>query len=79
MSNKATSAKSIKFYCLVPKIAQGQLHGTEIKATFHQPAPNEELTYSIDTGASGHLMVTIGSTTYVYKLSDIIGRIEIAG
>lgn len=78
MSNKATSAKSIKFYCLVPKVAQGQLQGTEIKATFHQPAPNEELTYSIDTGCMGTLTVTIGSVQYVYKLSDIVGRVEVS-
>lgn len=78
MSNKATSAKSIKFYCLVPKIAQGQLQGTEIKATFHQPVQQEELTYSIDSGCMGTLTVTIGSTQYVYKLSDIVGRIEVS-
>jgi hypothetical protein len=46
------------------------------------PAP---LTYSIDSGCMGTLTVTIagcsparnGSTVYVYKLSDIVGRIEV--
>lgn len=40
-------------------------------------ADNEELTYSIDSGCMGTLTVTIGSTVYVYKLSDIVGRIEV--
>lgn len=35
------------------------------------------LTYSIDTGASGTLTVNLGSLIYIYKLSDIVGRIEV--
>lgn len=34
-------------------------------------------TYSINTGASGILTVNVGATTYEYKLSDILGRIEV--
>lgn len=78
MTTKATAAKSIKFYCMVPKIAQGQLQGHELKSTFHTPNSNEELTYSIDSGCMGNLTVTIGSVQYVYKLSDIVGRVEVA-
>lgn len=77
MTNKATTIKTIKFYCLVPKITQGQLTGQEAKSTFHQPVGQEELTYSIDTGPSGVLKVSIGQTTYIYKLADIVGRIEV--
>lgn len=57
---------------------QGQLQGMYIKATYHSPVSDEAMTYSLDTGASGVLSVTIGSTVYVYKLSDIVGRIEVA-
>jgi hypothetical protein len=56
---------------------QGQLTGQEAKSTFHQPGQQEELTYSIDSDCMGTLTVTIGSTVYVYKLSDIVGRIEV--
>lgn len=56
---------------------QGQLTDQEAKSTLHQPGQQEELTYSIDSGCMGTLTVTIGSTVYVYKLSDIVGRIEV--
>lgn len=72
---------SAQQYCIAPiqpKIALGQLQGTEVKATFHQPVQQEELTYSIDTGCMGSLTVTIGSVQYVYKLSDIVGRVEVS-
>lgn len=78
MTAKATAAKSIKFYCMVPKITQGQLNGHEIKSTFHEGLPDNDLFYLIDTGPSGILMVHIGSKAYAYKLSDIVGRIEIS-
>lgn len=78
MTAKATAAKSIKFYCMVPKITQGQLQGHEVKSTFHTPGQEEVLTYSIDSGCMGNLTVTIGSVQYVYKLSDIVGRVEVA-
>ncbi|OEC34869.1 hypothetical protein SAMN05216600_1145 [Pseudomonas cuatrocienegasensis] len=63
---------------MVPKTTQGQLQGHEIKSTFHQPTGDEELTYSLDTGCMGTLTVTIGATQYVYKLVDIVGRVEVA-
>lgn len=74
MSKKATS---IKFYCMVPKFAQGKLEGHEYKSTYHAAGAGEELTYSIDTGFSGTLSVTVGSTRYIYKMADIQGRIEV--
>lgn len=75
--SKATKIKSIKFYCQSPKTSRGELTGYDLKSTFHSPGEGEVMTYSIDTGPTGTLTVTIGSTTYVYKLSDIAGRIEI--
>ena len=74
MSQKATS---IKFYCMVPKFVQGKLEGHEYKSTYHAAGPSEALTYDIDTGATGLLTVTVGTTRHVYKLADILGRIEV--
>ncbi|WP_165668071.1 hypothetical protein [Metapseudomonas otitidis] len=79
MPSNATSIKSIKFYCQVPKIIGGQLQGNEIKSTFIQGNADQPLSYLIDSGPSGLLMVFQGPATFVYKLSDILGRIEIAG
>ncbi|WP_397381133.1 hypothetical protein [Pseudomonas sp.] len=81
MTTKATAAKSIKFYCMVPQITNGQITGHSAKSTFHSPTGDEDLFYGIDTGPTGTLTVTLGSiggTVYVYKLSDIVGRIEIS-
>ncbi|WP_337056730.1 hypothetical protein [Pseudomonas sp. USHLN015] len=79
MTTNATSIKSIKFHCQVPKISAGQLLGTDIKSTFIQGSVEQPLSYLIDSGPSGLLLVFQGPATYVYKLSDILGRIEIAG
>lgn len=71
-------SKSIKFYCQMPKLSAGQVVGHEVKSTFHQPAEGEELHVEINTGPSGTLTVAIGSTVYIYKLADILGRIEVS-
>lgn len=70
--------RSIKFYCMVPVITQGSLTGSEVKSTFHSKPDGQELTYSIDTGPTALLTVTVGSSQYVYKLSDIVGRMEVS-
>lgn len=77
MSQNATAIKSIKFYCSVPKLSAGQVSNYEVKSTFHAPLGSEPMSYSVDTGASGTLTVTIGGVVYIYKLADILGRIEI--
>lgn len=65
---------------LVPQrlFLKGSILRLNAKSTYHSPVSDEAMAYSLDTGASGVLSVTIGSTTYVYKLSDIVGRIEAA-
>ena len=35
------------------------------------------LTFSVDTGSSGVLAVNVNGTVYLYKLADILGRIEV--
>lgn len=90
MSKNANTAKAIKFYCQAPKIAQGQVSGYEVKATFMAVGQGQnnkivtQLSYTLDTGASGVLEVTQTTDdneqkTFIYKLADIIGRIEITG
>ena len=80
MTDNATGRKirSIKFYCMVPVVTQGKLSGSELKSTYHSQGDDQELSYGIDTGPTGTLTVTVGSTEYVYKLSDIVGRVEVA-
>ncbi|HBO3276645.1 TPA: hypothetical protein L4S01_001566 [Pseudomonas aeruginosa] len=70
--------RSIKFYCMVPVMTQGSLTSTEVKSTFHAKPDGQELTYSISTGATAFLTVTVGAAQYIYKLSDIVGRVEVA-
>ncbi|MDL5595983.1 hypothetical protein [Metapseudomonas otitidis] len=77
MPSSATSIKSIKFYCQVPKIIGGQLQGNEIKATFIQGNEDQRLSYRVDNGAVGLLFITHGDVSFVYKLNDILGRIEV--
>lgn len=74
MSQNATTAKSIKFFCMSPDRAGGMT----IKSTFLSNDDGSDLTYSIDTGATGMLTVALGKVIYIYKMSDIVGRIEVA-
>ena len=76
VGNAMMKIKSIKFYCMAPLVTQGKLNGSELKSTFHSHGDDLELHYEIDTGPSGTLTVIVGSTAYVYKLADIVGRIE---
>lgn len=78
MNGAIQKVKSIKFYCMAPVVTQGKLNGSELKSTFHSQGDGFEVSYSIDTGPSGTLTVTVGSTGYIYRLEDIVGRIEVA-
>lgn len=57
-------------------LVQGQLQGMDIKATYHD-ADSGSLIFSVDTGPSGVLAVNVSGTVYLYKLTDILGRIEV--
>ncbi|WP_440781904.1 hypothetical protein [Pseudomonas aeruginosa] len=70
--------KSIKFYCMVPVVHQGKHTGSELKSTFHSQTDDQYLGYRLDTGLTGLLTVVVGSTEYIYKLSDIVGRMEVS-
>lgn len=63
LTGSALHTRSALLFAIPDLITQGQ---------------EETLTYSIDSGCMGNLTVTIGSVQYVYKLSDIVGRVEVA-
>ncbi|WP_435634324.1 hypothetical protein ACSC9U_18290 [Pseudomonas solani] len=80
MTTNATSIKSIKFYCAAPN--------QEAKSTYHAVGQQQAsvktvaLAYRLSTDVNGFLEVhqegDDGNTkVFIYKLPDILGRIEV--
>ncbi len=80
MDTKMTEIQRIKFFVMIPSIAQGQLTNEVKSTTFLADGRNiAVLRYQLDRELLTVSQTSRGGETkhFIYKMSDVIGRIEV--
>ena len=80
IESKMTEIQRIKFFVMIPSIAQGQLTSEVKSTTFIADGRNiAVLRYQYDKDLLAVSQTSRGGETkhFIYKMSDVMGRIEV--